>query len=115
MWATCIYPNKKTWNQKSTNCKDYLVKFEMAADWNKLDEEEKVEALRMRLEGDAAAYMHGLRGFCNYCYEELCEVLDDRFGAAQTITKDKRLLGACQQDIPESYTHLAQDRRWLVR
>ena len=56
---------------------DYLLKFELIADWNRWDEEERAEALLMSLDGDAAGYVQDLRGFRNFSYTEICAALND--------------------------------------
>ena len=59
--------------------------------------------------------VNSLRRFRNFTYEELCEALDYRFGAARTVVEDKRLLRTWKKGPTESYAHLAPDIRRLVR
>ena len=48
---------------------DYLLKFELAADWNGWDEGERAEALLMSLDGGAAWYVQELECFETSCME----------------------------------------------
>ena len=57
----------------------------------------------LALDGDAAIHVHSLPNFRTLTQGELILALEDRFGAALTITKDKRLLRSRTKTRDESY------------
>ena len=52
----------KKYDGEGSPWEDYLLKFELIADWNRRNEEERAEALLMSLDGDATGYVQDLRG-----------------------------------------------------
>ena len=58
---------------------DYQPTCVLATDWN---EDECADTLHLSLEGDMTGFVHRLRGFHHFTYDEVCVALDDRFGAA---------------------------------
>ena len=63
----------------------------------------------LALEGDAAIHVHSLPHFRSLTQEGILAALADRFGAARTLTEDKRLLRTRVKIQGETYEHLAQD------
>ena len=63
----------------------------------------------LSLAGDAALYVHSLPSFTSLSHEELLDKLAGRFGAAQTLSDNKRRLQSRKKLPEESYAHLAAD------
>ena len=60
--------------------------------WNGWSDDEATDALMLALDGDAAIHVHSLPNFRSLTQQGIILVLEDRFGAARTITEDKQLL-----------------------
>ena len=94
---------------------EYLVKFELIAEWNQWDEEEACEFLLLSLDGDAAIHIHGMCNFRDLDYQGLCDALSDRFGAIKSLAEDKRKFRLRKKQKDETYAHMAQDILRLAR
>ena len=69
---------------------------------------EATDALMLALAGDTAIHVHSLPNFRSLNQEGIIGALADRFGAARTLTEDKRLLCTRVKLPNETYEHLAQ-------
>ena len=76
---------------------------------------DRAKALLISMDVDATGYVQELRGFRHFSYGEICAALNDRFGAARTVSADKLASRSCRKEPEESYAHLAQDIRRLAR
>ena len=94
---------------------EYLIKFELVAEWNMWTEEEACEFLLMSLEGDAAIHIHSMTDFRDIEYKTLCDALTDRFGVNKTLAEDKRKFRLRKKMKGETYAHMAQDILRLAR
>ena len=81
---------------------DYRGRFDIATDWNGWTDDGRTDAMLLSMEGDLAGLIHGHQEFCHFSYEEVCQSLDDRFGAAITVAIDKKKLTE-QKKEPKIY------------
>ena len=94
---------------------EYLVTFELCAEWNGWDDEEAFRYLLISLTGDAAIHIYGIPSFRQMDYFELCDALEDRFGSGRTLAEDKRKFRLRKKQKGETYAHMAEDLRRLAR
>ena len=107
--------NPPKFSGEEMNWEEYLVRFELVAEWNRWSEDEACEGLLLSLEGDAATHAHGISGFRRLGYAELCDILAGRFGSARSLAEDKRKFRMRKKKPEESYAHMAQDIARLAR
>jgi hypothetical protein len=88
---------------------EYSIYYGNLVRWNGWEEEEALDALMLCLAGDAATYIHSLQGFRRFNLDQLCDKLGSRFGAARTLSDDKRRLRSRKKRPDESYDSLCQD------
>ena len=106
--------NRKTLHPKSFKgdfgtWEEYQIYWERLVKWNDWVEEEATDALMLALDGDAAIHVHSLPHFRSLTQSGILDALADRFGAARTLTEDKRVLRTRVKLQGETYEHLAQD------
>ena len=77
-------------------------------------EEEKLDCLFVQLTGSAAEYVEGLDPLQISTYEQLCQALEDRYGASRVAAIYTAELNARKRKEGESLQALAQDIRRLA-
>ena len=86
---------------KDESWEDYLKHFQ--ALWNRWEADDMAEGLYIALQGSASNYVYNQPGSETASFEELCAVLDNRYGAAKSVAMDKRKLKERKKEKGESY------------
>lgn len=94
---------------------DYVHYFNRLALLNEWSEENKFRFLMVSLAGAAQQFIDDFPGAVTLNYEELCQVLAGRFGAAKDDQLYRAALKSRQRKKDESLHTLAQEIRRLVR
>jgi hypothetical protein len=94
---------------------DYWKTFCEVAKWNNWDSEDTADALRMHVQGEAAEYLHDLRGYTKMTLEKLKKAMSKRFGDGRHLEADKSALRNRKKKPEETYEQLAQNIRRLAQ
>jgi hypothetical protein len=100
---------------KSENWEDYFQHFQSTANWNGWDLWDKAAGLYLALVGPAANYVNSSPNRETLSFEELCALLDTRFGAGCSTAMEKRMLRERRREKNETYADLGQDMLRLAR
>jgi hypothetical protein len=99
----------------TTSWRSYKSQFERISRINRWSDEQKLDFLWVNLTGSALTYVESLAEERTYCYRELCEALEERFGDSQLAEVFKSELRSRQRKEGESLPSLAQDINSLVQ
>jgi hypothetical protein len=94
---------------------DYWKTFCEVAKWNNWDRADKADALRMHVQGEAAEYVHDLKGYAGMSIEKLHKAMMKRFGDGRHMEADKSALRNRKKKLEETYEQLAQSIRRLAQ
>ena len=97
------------------NWEEYLMHYNVVSDWNAWNEVERTDSLLMSLKGDAAALIFGLPDFRQMAFDDLAEILAERFGANAHVTYDRKMLRDRQKEKNESWAHMGQEIHKLAK
>lgn len=93
----------KSFRGNISQWEEYLIYWECVVKWNRWEDDKATDALMFALDGDSAVHVHSPPNF------RTLTKLEDRFGAARTVTEHKCLLCNQSKEPGESYEHLVQD------
>lgn len=99
----------------TTSLQDFLIQFEMASKLNDWSQEEKVLCLGCSLKGVAQEVLGDADGHRRQNYDELVQVLKERFGGQAQEEVFRAILSNRTQLPDESYPELAHAIRRLVK
>ena len=94
---------------------DYLHHFLGVATWNEWTERDKARGLYIALKGPAADIVYNTPGAEDLSFQELCSLLEARYGVERRLTADKRALKKRTKQKGETYNALGDDISRLAR
>jgi hypothetical protein len=100
---------------KDETWEDYLCYFIGVAKWNCWGEDDKCRGLYIALKGAAADLVYNVPNADNFSFQELCDLLESRFGAERRLTADKKALKQRVKQKGETYHALGDDVIRLAR
>ena len=88
---------------------DYIKCFKGVVLWNRWGNDDKAEGLYLALDGSAANYVYS-HPLCEaVSFDELCTMLETRYGATRSAAIDRKRLKECRREKGETYADLGQD------
>ena len=109
-WKTFPDAEKFSGTESSVRFEDWLRRFDLLCQVNNSDtEEEKAKILLLALKDEASYFILGEPNVANLTYQQLVEKLSDRFGAARSLSTDKKNLANRKKKRDETWQQMSDD------
>ena len=110
LWKTFPDAEKFSGTESSVRFEDWLRRFDLLCQVNNSDiEEEKAKILLLALKDEASYFILGEPNVANLTYQQLVEKLSDRFGAARSLTTDRKHLANRKKRRDETWQQMSDD------
>ena len=103
----CVSP--ELFRGKKQSIRDYLTHFNMYAELSNWDDFNRQRVLLLSVKDDAADYLYSIDKYEEKSYEELCNLLIERFEEIRLISAEKLKLSQRKKEKGESWYQLVQD------
>ena len=109
-WKTFPDAEKFSGTESSVRFEDWLRRFDLLCQvYNSDTEEEKAKILLLALKDEASYFILGEPNVANLMYQQLVEKLSDRFGAARSLSTDKKNLANRKKRRDETWQQTSDD------